>query len=374
MIYRKIGNDNKLISAIGFGTGFHHPKDQDGLSLRDTIKASIENGINFIDTAPVYGNGLSEEILGDAIKELNKNDIFLASKVSPEDTSFSGTIESAEKSLKRLKIDTIDLLQVHWPNPSVPLEETMMAMKKLVEQGKVKHIGVSNFTLSQIKFSANQLNNKLASIQAEYNLFERSVEDDVLPFCSQNNALLIAYSPLAQSKLVNGVKQQEFLKMISSKYEKTPGQIVLNWLCSNKNVVAIPNTSKKSRAIENAKSLSFKLSEDDYKAMSKILKTPINNVDVNKIRVSNDYNRKVYETIEEAIENKMGMSPSPVELAKEIRNGLFLKPIRLKEVVGNDKKYDLIEGRLRFWAWVIAFGWDKEIPALIWKNKEISNV
>ena len=100
--------------------------------------------------------------------------------------------------------------------------------------------------------------------------------------------------------------------------------------------------------------------------MSDKLLTLPKHIDTNQVRVSNDYNRKVYQSIEEAIENKMGMTPSPIELAEEMKQGIFLKPIRLKAI--SDTKFDLIEGRLRFWAWVIAFGWNKEIPALVWEK------
>tara|TARA_R110002012_G_scaffold315603_1_gene529585 strand:- start:22031 stop:23146 length:1116 start_codon:yes stop_codon:yes gene_type:complete len=371
MKYRKIGNKDSAISAIGFGTGFHLPENENGSTLEETIKASLDNGVNFIDTAPVYGDGISEVILGNVLQRVGRNNVFLASKVSPKDTTFSGTIKSAEDSLRRLKTDVIDLFQVHWPNPNVPIEETMSAMERLVEQGKIKHIGVSNFLQSEVETAMQSLhNNKLATIQTEYNLFERSVEDRVIPFCDSNKILLIAYSPLAQGNLVNGLDQKEFLLKISNKYEKTAGQIVLNWLCYKEQVVVIPNTSKKHRALENAKSLSFKLSEDDYDLMSQNLKTPVSHINPHEIRVSNDYNRKVYQTVEEAKENKMNTTPSPIELSEEMKKGFFLKPIRLKEIPSqsNAKKYDLVEGRLRFWAWVIAFGWDKEIPALVWKQ------
>ena len=134
--------------------------------------------------------------------------------------------------------------------------------------------------------------------------------------------------------------------------------------------MVIPNTSKKHRALENAKSLNFRLSDDDYNLISDKLKTPVSHINPREIRVSNDYNRKVYKTIEEAKENKMNMTPSPIELSEEMKKGFFLKPIRLKEISTESgiKKYDLVEGRLRFWAWVIAFGWDKNIPALVWKK------
>ena len=152
----------------------------------------------------------------------------------------------------------------------------MRAMEKLVEQGKIRHIGVSNFLQSETETAMKSLqSNKLSTIQTEYNLFERSVEDSVIPFCDENNILLVAYSPLAQGNLANGFEQREILSKISKKYQKNSGQIVLNWLCYKEQIVVIPNTSKKHRALENAKSLDFRLSDDDYNLISDKLKTPV---------------------------------------------------------------------------------------------------
>ena len=367
MIYRKINNDDTPISAIGFGTGFHLPENESGNSLEETIKASLDSGINFIDTAPVYGNGASEAALGQILKRIGRHNVYLATKVSPNDTTFNGVIKSAELSLKRLQTDVIDLFQVHWPNPNVPISETMEAMEKLVLDGKIKQIGVSNFLINETEDAMLSLkNNSLSTLQVEYNFFERSIEKNVLPFCKKNNVKLIAYSPLAQGKMVNGTEQLEILTQLSKKYNCTTGQLVLRWLINNPDVMVIPNTSKPLRAKQNAEAANLKVTKDDFDLMSQKFVTPVRNIDTKQIRVSNDYNRKVYQTVEEAIENKMNMTPSPVELSEEMKQGIFLKPIRLKEV--DNQQFDLIEGRLRFWAWVIAFGWDKKIPALVWQK------
>jgi len=370
MIYRKIGEE--LVSAVGFGTGFHSPKEGDYDLLEKTIRSAMATGVNFIDTAPVYGDGISEIMLGKIFKEINRSNVFLASKVSPEDTTFSGVIKSVESSLRRLNTDWLDLCQIHWPSTKVSIEETMSAMEKLVEDGKIRNIGVSNFSLNEAKGALSSLNNNsLASIQSEYNFFERSVEGDVLPFCKQNNVKLIAYSPLAQGNLANGDEQKGFLGRLAEKYNSTPGQIVLRWLISNPNVIVIPNTSKPHRAIENGLSADIHILEEDYEKMSTDIKTPVSLIDTKEIKVTNDYGRKVYQTLQEALDNNMNMSPTPIELSEQMKSGVFLKPIRLKELKDDTsvKKYDLVEGRLRYWSWIIAHGWEKPIPALVWKNK-----
>ena len=363
MIYKNIGHDK--VSAIGFGTSFHLPENVSGKNIDQTLASCVDNGINLIDTAPVYGNGLSETLLGSAIKKIGRDKVFLASKVLPNDTTYNGVIKSAEESLKRLQTDRLDLHQIHWPNPNVPIHETMLAMEKLVADGKIRHIGVSNFLLDEVK-DIQLTDNALATLQVEYNFFDRSIEQEVLPFCEQKDIKVIAYSPLIQGRMVNGSDQHHYLMSMSKKYNCTPGQLVLRWLITDPNIIVIPNTSKPSRAVENATAAEIPLTQNDYNEMSDKLLTLPKHIDTNQVRVSNDYNRKVYQSIEEAIENKMGMTPSPIELAEEMKQGIFLKPIRLKAI--SDTKFDLIEGRLRFWAWVIAFGWNKEIPALVWEK------
>lgn len=369
MIYKKIGADR--ISAVGFGTGIHDQTNKDYSMLEQSLCAAIESGVNFVDTAPVYGDGSSEEALGRVLRGVGRDKIFLASKVSPADTTYAGVIRSVEDSLARLQIDTLDLCQIHWPSTTVPVEETTQALENLVLEGKVRHIGVSNFQLHEVQNTVGALQTSpLRTIQSEYNFFERSVEKNVLPFCKNNDIMLIAYSPLAQGRMVNGKKQRNILNNMAKKYNATQAQIVIRWLIEDSSVLVIPNTSKPNRAMENASAADICISPEDMKYLSKNLTTSMEMVDTKNIRPSNDYNRKVYQTIEEALENDMKMSPSPLELSEEIKLGNFLKPIRLKELADTTKgkKYDLVEGRLRYWAWIIAYGWDKPIPSLIWKN------
>ena len=181
---------------------------------------------------------------------------------------------------------------------------------------------------------------------------------------------LIAYSPLAQGRLVNGKEQMKHLEALSKKYGVTNGQMVLRWLVNDPNVIVIPNTSKPHRAIENACAANFTIDESDIKNMSSLLSTEESLIDTRQVRVSDDYGRKVYQTLQEAIDNKMNMSPSPIELAEQMKQGIFLKPIRLRKLSHSidDKKYDLVEGRLRFWSWIVAHGWEKPIPSLVWQD------
>ena len=370
MIYKQILKDNLSLSTIGFGCGVggYNTSIVNYSNLDVLINKNIDLGCNFIDTAPVYGDGESEKILGIAIKPIRKK-VIIATKVSPNDTTYEGVINSLELSLKRLNTDYVDLYQVHWPNSDVPLIETISAMEKLVEDGKVRYIGVSNFTLKEIKETIQHLNkNKLASIQTEYNLFERSIEEDILPLAQENNITVIAYSPLAQGKLVNGRKQMVLINDLAKKHNATPAQIVLRFLISKPEVVVIPNTTKLDRLIENIHSADLNIDSKDLDKIDKVCKTDVSHINTKTVRVSDEYNRKVYATLEQAKQNKMNMVPSPAKLAEEMKRGEFLKPVRLRKLShskdGNN--YDLTEGRLRYWAWIIAFGWDKPIPSLVW--------
>ena len=363
--------DIKNLLPIGLGCGIHPNRTKESADnffkkLNKLVDHALDNGISLIDTAPDYGNGQSEIEIGKAIKN-KRSKAFIATKISPLNTSYEEVIFSCEVSLKRLKTEYIDLLQIHWPNPLIDLRETMEAMEKLLSDGKIRHIGISNLSLKEIKKCQSYLNgNLLATIQTEYNLFERSIEEDILPFAIENNIEILAYSPLSQGKIANGSNQTDIINKISNKYNATPTQIVLNYLANKNNIITIPNTSNIERLRENIDSLKLKISDEDMQIIDYKCMTPIEYIYPKEINISDKYNKKVYETIEEAKANKLKLSPSPLELSNDMKSGNFLKPVRLINSTSDKKKYDLIEGRLRFWAWVIAFGWEKKIPARIW--------
>jgi aryl-alcohol dehydrogenase-like predicted oxidoreductase len=140
----------------------------------------------------------------------------------------------------RLKTDYIDLFQVHWPNPDIPLDDTFRAMEKLVSDGKVKYIGVSNFTVKEITEVLKILkSNELASVQTEYNLFERSIEEELLPLSEKYDFAILAYSPLAQGRLANGKVQIKIIEDLARKYDANPAQIILQYLIKNQNQIQV---------------------------------------------------------------------------------------------------------------------------------------
>jgi diketogulonate reductase-like aldo/keto reductase len=372
MKLKQLGNTGQLIASIGqgcMGIGGEFKKN----TILDkeflwSLEYGIELGMTFIDTAEVYANGHSETLVGRAAK--NKRDkLFIATKFSPENNNHDNVLASAEGSLKRLNTSYIDLYQVHWPNPSIPIEETMTALDKLLKDGKVRFVGLSNFSQREMEEAQKFIDPvKIVSNQVEYNLFDRFIETSLMPYMSKSNSSIIAYSPLDKGKSFNDSKKNQLMNKLSEKYKKTISQISLNWLLSHDNVFVIPKALKKNHIEINASSSDFEIDSDDIKEISKIFSAKPEYIAPNKIKVSStgEGNRKVYKSIEEAIANKLNLEPSPVELAKYILKGESTKPVRvIPSQSKDDYEYELIEGRLRFWAWNIAFKGLKNVPCLI---------
>ncbi|QQG48264.1 MAG: aldo/keto reductase [archaeon] len=266
MEYRRLGKTNEKLSVIGMGTWrigvFSSPEEK--AKQTAAIRRGLDLGMNLIDTAEMYAGGRSEETVGEAIRE-RRDDAFIATKVSPENLSRTSVISSCNSSLKRLGTDHIDLYQVHWPNPSIPIEETMRAMEELVDQGKVRYIGVSNFSVPQTEEAKSALRkNELASNQVEYSLVSRGVERDILPYCERERISLIAYTPLARGS----IPSSRFPAPIRERYGMTPAQMMLNWVTRSERVLAIPKTARADHMEENANSVSVRFTQEEYLSMA----------------------------------------------------------------------------------------------------------
>lgn len=353
--------------CMGLGGEFARNASRD-LEDVNVIKFGIENGLTFIDTAEVYADGHSEELVGEAIRGQRDN-VFIATKFSPENSSFTNVIKSAENSLRRLRTDYIDLYQAHWPNPNIPIQETMEALEKLVSDGKIRHIGVSNFSKKEMSNAVEALNiTSLFSNQVEYNLFDRFVDFDIGPYCNQIGVKIIAYSPLDKARKISG-NDGRLLSILSRKYEKTETQIILNWLVRERKTIPIPKSQNLSHIKSNAESLNFNMEEIDLLQISNNFPSEPSFIDPTKIKVSveGEGMRQAYQSLDEALRNELGHTPSPSDLAEFIKIGEPIKPVRLIPILDNKSLYDyeLIEGRIRYWAWVIAYNWEKPIPAYV---------
>ena len=274
MEHRVLGTTGVSVPVVGQGTwnigrGFSSGRASDGAAV-EALKLGFEVGMKLIDTAEMYGAGHSEEIVAQAIQNTTEP-IFIATKVSPSHFEYDSVLRAASGSLKRLGVKQIDLYQLHWPNPRVPISETMKAMEKLVRDGLVRYVGVSNFSVEQMREAQESMSReRIVSNQVEYSLVERSVEEDILPYCRKEKIMVIAYSPLAQGGIPKG-KGGPFLVLdeLASTLGKTRNQVALNWLLHDPSVVVIPKAGRREHVRENAEVAGWKLSQSQYEQLSK---------------------------------------------------------------------------------------------------------
>ena len=264
----KLGQSGVDISVLGIGTnkvgGHNYYKDLSEQEGKDFVKEAISLGINFIDTADVYGHGRSEELIGEVLREIStpREEIILATKGGVEwqkdrkNNKPAHLRQALEASLKRLNQDYVDLYYLHFPDDETPISESVGELKRLKEEGKIRAIGVSNLNLQQLTEATRET--EIAALQSGYNMFDRKVENDVLPFCAKTNISFIPYFPLA-SGLLGGrykvtdpvpagreegdfrakVAKAEKLKVIAEGKQTTLPNLALAWLLAQNGVDAV---------------------------------------------------------------------------------------------------------------------------------------
>ncbi|HEY9748442.1 MAG TPA: aldo/keto reductase [Allocoleopsis sp.] len=299
---RSLGNSDIQISPILMGTWQAGKRMWVGVEDADTIKAiraAFEAGITTIDTAEVYGEGHSERVVAEALSDV-RHQVVYATKVFANHLKYDQVIEACDRSLKNLQTDYIDLYQIHWPSGAfnsekVPIEETMRALNDLKQQGKIRAIGVSNFSRAQLE-EASQYG-RIDSLQPPYSLFWRYVETDAMPYCVENNISILAYSPLAQGLLTgkfgpghtfdpadNRAKNKLFqgetyeraqaaldqLRPIAERHQCTLANLALAWLIAQPQANAIAGARNAEQAVQNAKAAAVKLSAEELQEMDAI--------------------------------------------------------------------------------------------------------
>jgi len=226
------------------------------------LRTGIELGITHIDTAEMYGAGHAEMLVGEAIKPYKRDDLFITTKVWNTNLRHNDLILSMKGSLKRLGVEYVDLYLIHWPNPEIPLRETMRALEYCLFEGYTHFIGVSNFSASLIAEAQSYLRDSfLVADQVHYSLTEQSPRKELLPYCQKNDVMLIAYRPLERGQLTS--PGHPVLDELATKYGKTQAQVSLNWLMSQEKVVAIPKASRVEHLKDNAGAVGWRLSEKD---------------------------------------------------------------------------------------------------------------
>jgi diketogulonate reductase-like aldo/keto reductase len=264
---RELGRTREKIPVIGMGTWEIGDAQDERRTLEiQALRKGIELGMTMIDTAEMYGYGNAEKLVGQAIKGM-RDDVFIITKVSPHHFGYEDVLSSCEGSIRRLGVEHIDLYLLHWPSHQVPIEETMKAMEELVSRGKIRYIGVSNFSIAQTLKAREALpRSEIVCNEVRYSLTHRAIESELLPFCEREKLTVIAYQPLDIGKLPNS----RIPKALLDKYGLTPAQLMLNWATYREAVVAIPKASKVEHVEKNAAAVSTRVSSDDYQALSRM--------------------------------------------------------------------------------------------------------
>jgi aryl-alcohol dehydrogenase-like predicted oxidoreductase len=324
MEYRKLGNSNLAISSVCFGAWAAGGWMWGGTERKDALKAiraAYDLGVTSIDTAPIYGQGNSEEIVGEAIKDLPRDKVQILTKygmrwdLAKGDFAFNSAdtngkeidiykyagkesiIKECEDSLSRLGTDYIDLYQIHWPDSTTPIEETMEAIARLIEQGKVRHAGVCNYNTAQLKEAQKYVN--IVSNQVPYSMVKRDIEKDTVPYCLEQNISILAYSPLERGLLTGKMEPGHIfqegdhraglyfftdenikrtnafldkLRVLAVKKGATLAQIVLRWTIEQAGItIALAGARNEKQSVENALALTINLSADELAFISQEL-------------------------------------------------------------------------------------------------------
>jgi len=324
MEYRKLGNSELELSSITYGAFAIGGTMWGGTEKKesiDSIRASIDLGVTTIDTAPFYGFGLSEKMIGEAIKNLDRSKVQLLTKFGlvwdgsnngkgdfffdADDngkkvpiykySSKENVIKEIEDSLKRLQTDYIDLLQIHWPDVTTPISETMEAVEKLIQQGKIKAFGVSNYNIAQIQEAQKTVH--IASNQVAYSMLNRTIETDLIPFTVSENMGIIAYSPMERGLLTgkyftdsklkendhrNGYFGKFDLQKVKTLIEELSSlandkhisisQLVLRWTTLQKGIsIVLAGARNAEQAISNAKAMDFDLSVSELEFINQAI-------------------------------------------------------------------------------------------------------
>lgn len=315
MQMRQLGQSDVKVTPVIFGAwaigGWMWGGNEEKDSI-DAIRAAIDHGVNTIDTAAIYGMGYSEELVARAIKGIRDKviiatkcgmrwdteegsdpwpqkdnegrDVVIRKNAKPASIAFE-----CEQSLKRLGVDVIDLYQIHWPDKSTPVEDSMVAMVKLKDQGKIRAIGVSNYDVEWMRRATNVA--PVASLQPPYSLIQRKIEKDVLPFCREHHVGVIVYSPLERGLLAGAVPPErtfpagdhrashkyftvenrkrvlaalEKVRPIAEKHKASLAQVVINWTAHEPGITgALVGARNAEQAAHNAGALNFELSADE---------------------------------------------------------------------------------------------------------------
>jgi diketogulonate reductase-like aldo/keto reductase len=257
------------VAAFGQGTWRFGEHRATRLEEIATLRLGLDLGATLIDTAEMYGDGASEELVGEAISG-RRDEVFLVTKVYPHHASRRGTIEACTRSLDRLATDRIDLYLLHWPG-QVPIAETMEAFVQLKKAGKIRYYGVSNFDLQDMQELWSVPNGPdVATNQVLYNLTRRGIEWNLLPWLRERRVPIMAYSPIEQARLLQDRRLIDFSRC----HSLTPAQAALAWLFDRDDVIVIPKTARRDRLRENLGAMDHRLTRSQLDELDRIFPPP----------------------------------------------------------------------------------------------------
>lgn len=259
----------ELVPVLGQGTWRMGELGRRRVSEIAALRRGLELGMTLIDTAEMYADGAAEELVGEAIAG-RRDDVFVVSKVLPDNASRRGTVAACERSLRRLGTDRIDMYLLHWRG-GVPIEETINAFHALKRDGKIRHWGVSNFDLDDMEeLSGLTGGDGVATNQVLYNLSRRGIEFNLLPWCAGRRIPVMAYSPIEQGRLLG----HPVLREVALRHGVTPAQVALSWTLRAGNVIAIPKAGTVKHVDDNRAALDLALTEEDVTALDRAFRPP----------------------------------------------------------------------------------------------------
>ena len=268
MITRPFGTGFAAVPIIGQGTWNVPLRGAARDEAIRSLRAGVDLGMVHIDTAEMYGDGGAESLIGEAIAGLPREQLFLVSKVLPYNASYDGTIKACHASLKRLGVDYLDCYLLHWPG-SIPIAETMRALEQLVADGAIRSLGVSNFSVDDLRAAQAALTReKIACNQVLYHLRERSIEEHEIPFCRQAGIAIVAYTPFGRGDWHGGSGAQE-LERIAAVRGVSVHAVILAFLTRDELTFAIPKAAKPEHVTENAEAGLLRLSRDELAAIDR---------------------------------------------------------------------------------------------------------
>jgi diketogulonate reductase-like aldo/keto reductase len=274
MQLRAFGSTNRQVPRIGQGTWKFPTRGAAVDEAERALRRGIELGMTHIDTAEMYGDGRSEEIIGEAIAGLDRSKLFIVSKVLPSNASYQGTIRACERSLERLRTPYLDAYLLHWRG-GTPLRETMRGLEALVNDGKIKALGVSNFEVADLQEAATYLEReKIVCNQVLYNLHERGIEYELVEYCRAQKIAIVAYTPFGSGVPGPRSNAGAVLAELAAKHDVSAHEIVLAWVSRDPIVFTIPKSSGTAHVEANARAGEVVLDAADLRRIDETFPPP----------------------------------------------------------------------------------------------------